>query len=84
MTNENGQLRLSRGKRLVFGACAVLLALGLPLAGLLALDMFLHGRYERAAGFNIWGYRGPVVHGKRPGRVPGRDVRRQYGATDTA
>ncbi len=58
MTSEGGQLRLSRRK---------LLALGVPLVGLLAMDVYLHGRYERDAGFNIWGYRGRVVHGKRPG-----------------
>ena len=67
MTSETRQLRLSRPKRLVFGACAVLLSVGVPLAALLAVDVYLHGRYERAAGFNIWGYRGPVVKGKRAG-----------------
>jgi hypothetical protein len=35
-------------------------------AALLALDVYLHKKYERRAGFNVWGYRGPVVAKKRP------------------
>ena len=32
---------------------------------LLAIDVYLHGRYERSAGFNVWGYRGPSVGRKK-------------------
>jgi len=62
-------VRLSRGKRLMFGACVVALAFGLPLVGLLAVDVHLHHKYERSAGYNIWGYRGPVVGGKHDGEI---------------
>src|SRR5258705_13029699 len=51
-------------------AAVVLAALGLAAAVgllvLLAVDVYLHGRYERSAGFNVWGYRGPVAGRKQP------------------
>ncbi len=34
---------------------------------LLAIDVYLHGRYERSAGFNVWGYRGRPVGKKKAG-----------------
>jgi hypothetical protein len=38
-----------------------------PLGGLLAADAFLHTRFQRTGGINIWGYRGRIVHGKEAG-----------------
>lgn len=49
--------RLPRAWRLAAAACAALLAVALVAAG----DVALHRRVESAAGFNVWGYRGPVV-----------------------
>ena len=49
--------RLPRAWRLAAVACAALLAVALVAAG----DVALHRRVESAAGFNVWGYRGPVV-----------------------
>jgi hypothetical protein len=61
--------RLSRRKRLIFAACAIVVALGVPVAGLLAIDVRLHYKYERSAGFNVWGYRGPIAGPKRAGEI---------------
>jgi hypothetical protein len=66
MTGIEDRPRMPLRKRLVFAVIAILLALGIPLASLLAVDVYLHGKYARSGGSNIWGYRGPVLHGKRP------------------
>ncbi len=54
-------------KRILFALSAVALASFAAGGALLAVDFFLHGRFEKSAGYNIWGYRGPAVGGKRPG-----------------
>jgi len=59
--------RFSRRKRVVFAAAAIALTLLVTFAGLLATDIYLHRKYERSAGFNIWGYRGPAAGRKQPG-----------------
>jgi hypothetical protein len=48
-------------KRLVFAAAAMLMAGMVGFLALLAADLYFHHRVERAAGVNIWGYRGPRV-----------------------
>src|SRR5260370_9766948 len=58
---------MSRRRRWAFIGGAVLLSIVVPLAGLLAADAFLHTRFQRTGGVNIWGYRGPIVHRKQPG-----------------
>jgi len=58
---------MSRRRRWTFIAVALLAAIVIPLAALLATDAFLHTRFQRTGGVNIWGYRGPIVHGKKPG-----------------
>ena len=55
----------SRRRWLVFAAATVVIAIAFTTAVLLAVDVYLHGRYERSAGFNVWGYRGPSVGRKR-------------------
>jgi hypothetical protein len=57
----------SARKRLVFAFLATALAVLLGVAALLATDIYLHGRFEKSAGVNIWGYRGPVLSRKKPG-----------------
>ena len=37
------------------------MALSVSFLGLLAVDVYLHGKFEKSAGFNVWGYRGPAV-----------------------
>lgn len=52
--------RLPRAWRLAAAGFAALLAVALIAAG----DVVLHRRVESVAGYNVWGYRGPVVpHG---------------------
>jgi len=48
-------------------AGALLLSILLPLAALVATDAFLHTRFQRTGGVNVWGYRGPIVHRKAAG-----------------
>ena len=60
-------MTLSRRRRLLFVAVAMAVALGAMAAVLLAVDVYLHGRYEKSAGFNVWGYRGVSVGKKKPG-----------------
>src|SRR5262245_49570518 len=38
-------------------------------AGVLAIDVYLHKRTEDLAGVNIWGYRGATVGRKQPGET---------------
>ena len=57
----------SRGRKALFVAIAMAMAIGATSATLLAVDVYLHGRYERSAGFNVWGYRGPTVGKKKAG-----------------
>jgi hypothetical protein len=58
---------LSRRKRILFAALAVAFALLSPALAVFAVDIYLHGKYEKTAGFNVWGYRGPAVGRKQPG-----------------
>lgn len=58
---------MTKRKRVAFATLAIVLALGLPLGALLAIDVYLHHRVERDAGLNVWGYRGPTVPRKQRG-----------------
>jgi hypothetical protein len=49
----------------MFAAAAIALAVVVSVTALLAVDLYLHGRYERSAGFNVWGYRGSSVGRKK-------------------
>lgn len=57
--------RLSRRRRIVYAVAAVAIAIGVPFLSLLAVDIYLHRKFERTAGFNVWGYRGPAAGRKR-------------------
>ncbi len=37
--------------------------------GVIALDLYAHKHLENVGGVNMWGYRGPVAHAKRPREV---------------
>ncbi|HXD75681.1 MAG TPA: hypothetical protein VN628_18170 [Vicinamibacterales bacterium] len=54
-------------RRVLFGVTAVVLAGVAAFAALLGVDVYLHGRYQTSAGFNVWGYRGAPVGRKQPG-----------------
>jgi len=60
---------MTRRKKIVFALAAVALASTVSMIGLLIVDVYLHGRYERSAGYNVWGYRGPHAAEKRPGEL---------------
>ena len=57
----------NRRRWFLFAAATVAIAAATATALLFAVDLYLHGRYERSAGFNVWGYRGARVGGKKPG-----------------
>lgn len=57
--------RLSRRKRIVFAVCVVGISLFVPALAVLAADIYLHSKYQRSAGFNVWGYRGPIARAKK-------------------
>ena len=60
---------MTRRKKLIFALAAATIALVVSVSGLLIVDIYLHGRYERSAGYNVWGYRGPRVGAKQPGEL---------------
>jgi lysophospholipase L1-like esterase len=61
------RVRLPRAKYVMCALAAVGLSTLLALGGLLALDIYLHRKFEDVAGLNIWGYRGRVTGRKLPG-----------------
>jgi hypothetical protein len=58
-------VRFSGRRRLVYALLTVALALGVTFVLLLGVDIYLHHKFERAAGLNVWGYRGPVAGRKK-------------------
>ena len=60
-------IRIARARRVKFALAAIALAFLGSMAVLLAIDVRLHHKYESSAGFNVWGYRGPVVGTKQRG-----------------
>lgn len=58
---------MTRRRYVVFGVLAVALATLTSIAGLLALDLYLHHKYMDLVALNVWGYRGPSVGRKQPG-----------------
>ena len=58
---------MTRRRRIAFALIAVVVFFVVPAAVLLAVDMHLHNKFERAAGLNLWGYRGPAIGKKRAG-----------------
>src|SRR5262249_56852897 len=58
-------LQLTRRRRILFAFAAIAIAAAVTMALLIALDVYLHRKFERSAGFNVWGYRGPVAARKQ-------------------
>jgi GDSL-like Lipase/Acylhydrolase family len=58
---------MTRRKKLIFAIAAAAIAVIVTTTALLIIDIYLHGRFERSAGYNVWGYRGPRVGAKQPG-----------------
>jgi hypothetical protein len=63
---DEPKLPLSRRRRIVFALVTCGLVLVTSLVALLIVDIYLHRKYERTAGLNIWGYRGRV-QGRKAG-----------------
>ena len=76
---------MSRRRRVVFAAMTIALVLAMVSATIMAVDVYLHGRYQRSAGFNVWGYRGTPIRKKSPGEyrlvVLGGSAAYGYGVT---
>ena len=58
---------VSRRRRWVFIAAAFLIAIIVPVGALAVIDIYLHTRFQRTGGVNVWGYRGPIAARKRSG-----------------
>ena len=58
---------MTPARRILYAASAVVLTVCVSVLALLAVDVYLHGKFEKSAGFNVWGYRGPAVGRKQPG-----------------
>jgi hypothetical protein len=58
---------VSRGRHLAFAFAAAALTFATLTTALLGADLYLHGKYARTGGFNVWGYKGPIVRRKAPG-----------------
>ena len=52
---------MTRRKRFVFALIAVSVPFVLIASALAAIDVYLHQRFARTGGFNVWGYRGPIA-----------------------
>ena len=78
-------LRMSRAKFAAFAVLTVLLSIGGTLLGVLGVDLYLHHKFEKVAGLNIRGYRGPLLGRKQPGEqrivVLGGSTTFGYGVT---
>lgn len=76
---------MSKSKIIVFAVAAMTLSTLFTTAVIIGVDVYLHKRYERLAGLNVWGYRGPAVGHKRPGEqrivVLGGSTAFGYGVT---
>jgi hypothetical protein len=59
--------RAWRRRRVAYALAAMTIAVFVPLLGLLGVDVYLHGKFEKSAGFNVWGYRGPSAGRKLAG-----------------
>ncbi len=60
-------LRARNPRYVLFPMMTLALAVVVPTALVTTLDLYLHRRYDATGGYNIWGYRGPIVGDKKPG-----------------
>ncbi|MFQ5911860.1 MAG: SGNH/GDSL hydrolase family protein [Nitrospinota bacterium] len=62
-------MSFATGKRkfLAFALIAIILSTTLFGGVIVGIDIYLHKRYERSLGLNIWGYRGPILKAKQVG-----------------
>ena len=78
---------MTRRRKIVFVILSVVMSFIGATAVLLALDLYVHAKFDDYAGTNIWGYRGPVVGTKQAGEhrivVVGGSTAFGYGVTPT-
>jgi hypothetical protein len=67
VTTTSAIAHLPGRRRLLYGCTGFILALSCSFLALLGVDIYLHGKFQKSAGFNVWGYRGPVVGRKAAG-----------------
>jgi hypothetical protein len=60
-------VRLPWKRQIAFAVAAMVLSSVATIAFVLGVDFYLHLRYARMGGYNVWGYRGPIVGAKQPG-----------------
>jgi hypothetical protein len=60
---------LPRGRRAWFALAAITFSIVATLAFVFGIDLYLHHKFLRTGGYNVWGYRGPAVGKKRPGET---------------
>lgn len=58
-------MTLSRRRKLMFALAAIAGSALAMFVAILAIDVYLHTKYQTSAGFNVWGYRGPVAGRKQ-------------------
>jgi hypothetical protein len=54
-------MTIGRRRRIAFALAAMAGSTLAVFITLLIVDIYLHGKYQTSAGFNVWGYRGPTV-----------------------
>ena len=54
-------MTIGRRRRIAFALAAMAGSTLAVFTTLLIVDIYLHGKYQTSAGFNVWGYRGPTV-----------------------
>ena len=73
------------GRKLAFALGAVALSTTGTLVSVAGLDLYMHHRYARGGGYNIWGYRGDALarkqHGERRVEMLGGSVTFGYGVS---
>jgi hypothetical protein len=60
-------LLLPRGRRGWFALAAIAFSALMAVSAVAGLDLYLHHRFARNGGYNIWGYRGPTLGARQPG-----------------
>jgi lysophospholipase L1-like esterase len=58
---------MTKAKRVVFALATATMTIVVSGSALLAVDIYLHSKFQTSAALNIWGYRGPVIGGKAQG-----------------
>jgi hypothetical protein len=58
-------MTISRRRKLTFALAAIAGSTFAIFAAGLAIDVYLHKKYQTSAGFNVWGYRGPTAGRKQ-------------------